>query len=81
MVATSITYQVMEFRAAAKQIRAELMTIKTLLKDDRIEVLGGATVPGFRFGVNSPSPDDDESPPASSKSPNIFNPRNNVEKL
>lgn len=49
----------MEFLAAAKQISAELITIKTLLKDDSsVEFccpFWELTVePGLRVGVNSP---------------------------
>lgn len=55
----------MEFLAAAKHIRAELITIRTLLRDDRSEfcwmfwALFEAR-PGLRVGVSSP-PEDEES--------------------
>jgi hypothetical protein len=65
----------MEFLAAAKQISAELMTIRTLRSDERIERFCWAplwTVPteaDLRVGVISPPEEDD----SSSYSPNIFN--------
>lgn len=66
-------YHVIEFLAAAKHIRAELMTIKTLLREDkRVEfcciICEFNDDPGLRVGVSSP-PDEDES---SSQLPSIL---------